>query len=305
VENDSCFFKVLSGLYNYLILPGMEKTILIGDVGSTKSTWWYNTDKHHEIHLEGFNPMTQPPASAEKLFASLSAMVNNSPIREIWYYGAGVIEPSVAHRLHDLLAREFRDSQIHVSSDLIGAAIAACGHEAGTVAILGTGSHAAVFDGKKILRQAISIGYILGDEGGGCDIGKSLLQSYFYKEMPEALHHEMNIRLPDGRSGLLKGLSATAAPNQFLADFARVAVLFQEHPWVKDLVSSRFKLFVKRHLLPLSPDGQVHIVGSIGCIFAGLIQQELENSGLSAGKFVKNPAHRLFEIHLEHGQKEK
>lgn len=283
----------------------MAKTILVGDVGSTKSTWWYNSDRHYEVHLEGYNPMTHPPRVAEEIFASLSSLITTSTISEIWYYGAGVIEHAIAHRVHELIAREFRDSLIHVSSDLSGAAIAACGHEAGTVAILGTGSHAAVFDGKKIIRQASALGYILGDEGGGCDIGKTMLQEYFADEMPEVLRHEMAKRLPEGRAGLLKELAAAAAPNQFLADFARVAVLFQEHPWVKDLVSSRFKLFIKRHVLPLAPEGPVHIVGSIGCIFGGLIQLELKHHGLTAGKLVKNPAHRLFEIHLEHGQKEK
>jgi hypothetical protein len=185
----------------------------------------------------------------------------------------------------------------------VGAAIAACGHKPGTVAILGTGSHAAVFDGQKIDRQANSLGYILGDEGGGCDIGKSLLQAYFYHEMPEQVSREMASRLPDGRSGFLNQLKKSPFPNQFLADFARVAVLFQENDWVKTLVSSRFKLFVKRHVASLPPIGPVHIVGSIGCIFAGLIEHELKESGYSAGDFIREPAHRLFEIHMEHGRK--
>ena len=281
----------------------MEKVIIVGDIGSTKSTWWYNTDKVHELHLNGYNPLTHSPEAASQLIQALLTHVGNVRIDEIWYYGAGVINPSITHEIHNTIASFFKDSSIYVSSDLIGAAIAACEYQPGTVAILGTGSHAAVFDGKKIVQQATSLGYILGDEGGGCDIGKALLQSYFYNEIPEPLLEEMHIRLPDGRAGLLNGLRLAVAPNQYLADFARVAVQFQEHPWVQELVSARFKLFVKRHILPLHPSGPVHIVGSIGCIFAGLIQHELENNGLSTGHFIKNPAHRLFEIHLDHGQK--
>jgi len=280
----------------------MDQTILVGDIGSTKSTWCYYADGEKTIHLDGYNPVFHSVESRDTLFNSLYKQTAPIAFSTIWYYGAGVIDQHVAHEIRDQLARVFPGSHIHVASDLYGAAIASCGREAGTVAILGTGSHAAVFDGQKITRQATSLGYILGDEGGGCDIGKALLQSYFYNELPEPIHHELGKKLPNGREGLIHGLRTSSAPNQFLAEFARVAVLYQEHPWVQEMVSSRFKLFVKRHVLPLSPEGPVHIVGSIGSIFAGLLKHELNNNGLETGTIIKDPARRLFEIHYEHEQ---
>jgi N-acetylglucosamine kinase-like BadF-type ATPase len=283
----------------------MPTSILVGDIGSTKSSWWYKTDQTHQVHLEGFNPAVHPMESGKRLIKKLAEEVESVDISTIWYYGAGVIDPNTVQLLTQMLLSYFPQSTVHVASDLVGAAIASCGNEPGTVAILGTGSHAALFDGQKIIQQAVSLGYILGDEGGGCDLGKALLQAYFYREMPEDLVSEMDKRLLGGRSGLLVQIKASATPNQYLAEFAQVAVLHQQHPWVKELVSMRFKLFVKRHVVPLSPTGPVHIVGSIGCIFASLIEHELASCGLKAGNFIKDPAQRLFETHLNYGRKEK
>ena len=131
--------------------------------------------RDRELHLGGYNPVTQSEKQGNSLFESLQAHTKDQEFSTIWYYGAGVIDSRIAQVVHDNLMRMFPDSMILVSSDLTGAAIAACGSEQGTVAILGTGSHAAEWNGKKIVKQAVSLGYILGDEGGGCDIGKALL----------------------------------------------------------------------------------------------------------------------------------
>jgi glucosamine kinase len=279
----------------------MGRVILVGDIGSTKSTWWYQAEKNHELHLPGFNPVMHAPQTGINLFESLRTATGELNFTDIWYYGAGIVDHLTAQIVHQSLDKLFPGSLIHVTSDLTGAAVAACGYTPGAVAILGTGSHAALWDGHKITRQAASLGYILGDEGGGCDIGKALVQAYFYNELPEALQKEMERRLPSGRTGFLKELQASPAPNQYLAEFARVAVLFQEHEWIRELVSARFNLFIKRHILFLEHRGPVHIVGSIGCIFASLIRQELEKYSLSAGTIIKNPAQLIFERHLEHG----
>ncbi|MEO5906989.1 MAG: hypothetical protein ABIQ11_09695, partial [Saprospiraceae bacterium] len=122
--------------------------------------------------------------------------------------------------------------------------------------------------GNHITRQANTLGYILGDEGGGSDIGKSLVQSYFYNQMPEIIRVEMQKILQQGRAQFLKELYSSPTPNQYLGEIAKVAVGFDSHPWIEELISDRFSLFVKRHLIPLEPIGPVHILGSIGSIFA-------------------------------------
>ena len=283
----------------------MSRSILVGDIGSTKSSWYVSGKTNRHISLRGFNPLVQDPQVGVEMIETLHRNVQDESPDSIWYYGTGVIEVQAADLVRKLLVSSFPSSSIHISTDLEGAARAACGKKAGTVAILGTGSNAAIFDGYHILRQANSLGYMLGDEGGGCDIGKSLTQAYFYNQMPELVRIEMKKELSGGRTEFLKELYSSPAPNQFLADLAKVAVGLHDHPWIKELVTERVSLFVKRHLVPLSPIGAVHILGSIGCIFAGLIEKELIHHGLKAGQFIQDPSYRLFEMHLEHDYNKK
>lgn len=234
------------------------------------------------------------------MFESLSREAGGFMPETIWYYGAGVVELQAADLVRTLASHVFPSSNIYISTDLEGAARAACGKEQGTVAILGTGSHAAVFDGYHILRQANTLGYLLGDEGGGCDIGKALVKAYFYNQMPELVRVEMKKIIAGGRAEFLRELYTSPTPNQFLAEIAKVAVGLHDHPWIKEMVSERFSVFVKTHLIPLSPLGSVHVLGSIGSIFNALIEKELNLNGLKAGLFIQDPSFRLFEMHLEH-----
>jgi N-acetylglucosamine kinase-like BadF-type ATPase len=281
----------------------MVKPILVGDIGSTKSTWWYGTDHPVELQLQGYNPFSHPESRRDDLFRQLHQSTAGISFDSVWYYGAGIVDEHISGEVRSVLGRFYPNANVHVHSDLIGACFAACGTSVGTVAILGTGSHAAIWDGHAIIRQANSLGYILGDEGGGCDIGKSLIQAYFYNEMPEPIHSVMKDKISGTRSEFLREFLANEAPNQFLADFAKVAVINADHPWIAHLISSRFDLFIKRHLIPLKPEGDVHVVGSIGSIFTSLISRLLNENGLSAGSFIKDPARRLFERHYAYGKK--
>lgn len=286
------------------VFQSMHKNIIVGDIGSTKSSWHVSGQTHRHISLGGYNPFVQAQSVGQEMVANLAKEAGIIP-HEIWYYGAGIVDLQAADQVRNLFTASFPGSEIHIASDLEGAARAACGKDPGTIAILGTGSHAAVFDGYHILRQANALGFILGDEGGGTDIGKSLAQAYFYNQIPEVIRVEMKKLIPAGRPQFLKELYTSPAPNQYLSALAKVAVGFYDHSWIKELVSERFHLFVKRHLTPLSPIGPVHILGSIGCIFAGLIEKELNFQGLKAGLFIKDPAFRLFEMHLEHDYNKK
>lgn len=278
----------------------MSEIILVGDIGSTKSSWWLSANKPVEIHLSGYNPLAHSSKAGIDMISSLVDELNGVLPDKIWYYGAGVVSNVESTQVKELIETRFQSRKINVKSDLAGAAIATCGSKAGTVIILGTGSHAAIFDGHEIIRQANALGYILGDEGGGCDIGKCLLQTYYYNQMPQEVRALMEKILPGSRSEFLKALTTSSTPNKYLAKFAEVAVAMKDHPWIKNIVESRFNLFIRHHLVPLSPVGQIHLVGSIGCIFADLIKNELARYGWSAGEFIKDPAYRLFTMHVNH-----
>lgn len=279
----------------------MHVSLLVGDVGSTKSSWWFSTDADQPLRLGGYNPVMHEKAEGQQLFIALQKAISAKKGLRIYYYGAGVIHQAAAEDIASFLMASFPDSDIQVQSDLQGAALATCGPAPGTVAILGTGSHAAVWNGKEITQQATALGYILGDEGGGCDIGKTLLRAYFYREMPERIGKDILALLPNGRTDLFAQLNQSSAPNQYLAGFARVAADHIDHPWIRECIAGRFQVFIDKHLKPLSPSGPVHVIGSIGYIFASILREALERNGLTAGQILQDPSRQLFEYHLSHG----
>lgn len=278
----------------------MTQNILVGDIGSTKSTWWSNSEGNKEFHLTGYNPVTHDEAVGHRLFDHLWHVTEGDPFARVWYYGAGIIDQNAAEKVRMSLQKYFPKAIIEIKSDLVGAAIASCHHESGTLVILGTGSHAAVFDGTKIIRQASSLGYLLGDEGGGSDIGKELVKAYFYKQLPPNIAADMETMIDGDRSDFLHKLYHTPAPNQFLAEFVKVAVQHQNEDWIQKTILERFLKFIKNHVLPIEPTGPIHVVGSIGTIFADLFRKALELNELKPGTFIKDPARRLFEMHLQH-----
>src|SRR5690606_14523123 len=92
-----------------------------------------------------------------------------------------------ARLLADILHAIFPKSKAHVSHDLMGAALALCGHQKGIACILGTGSNSCFFDGEKIVKNNPGLGFILGDEGSGAFLGKMVIQYYLYHTFDEEL----------------------------------------------------------------------------------------------------------------------
>ena len=111
----------------------MNQVILVGDIGSTKSSWWLSGNEPKEISLPGFNPVVHELDTGMNLVTSLKKELKENIPHSIWYYGAGVIDDQSKEIVKQLFIKKFPDSKLFVHSDLLGAAIATCGREAGTV----------------------------------------------------------------------------------------------------------------------------------------------------------------------------
>src|SRR5690606_3640922 len=96
-------------------------------------------------------------------------------ITEVYYYGAGVHSDDKADIIKDAFSKFFTKAQLSIGHDLLAAARALLGTNAGFAAILGTGTNTCIYDGEDITLNIDSAAYILGDEGSGSYIGKKLL----------------------------------------------------------------------------------------------------------------------------------
>ena len=197
--------------------------MLICDMGSTSGKWTAiigsATD---QFFTDGFNPVVHPLQELQRILR-LVLQRFDLPFTRVHYYGTGVLSHTKTE-VSEMFSMSFPDARIDVQSDLMGAARATCQMEAGIVGILGTGSNSCVFDGQQVVRSIPSLGYPLGDQGGGWQIGAALVRAYYYKQMPEHLSVEFGSLLPGDREAFLEQLHMSARPNTYLASFATFAL---------------------------------------------------------------------------------
>lgn len=273
---------------------------MIGDVGSTSADWALirESGEIEMFETQGFNPTAHSLMQLQAMTRELANEIGTLlPQAELYYYGAGVGSLLDIDSMNQPFRKLFSIAETHYASDLLGAAHALCGDSPGIVCILGTGSNACIYDGRKISYQSPTLGYLLGDEGSGSDIGRRLVQAFFYDNMPEELSRDFAAMFPRDRFHFLRDLYEADRPNQRLAGIAKFAIEHKDHPFIQNLVSRAIQVFINQHLRKRSNLTSVYFVGSIAYFFSDEISQLLNEEGLILAAVLRKPIERLAEYH--------
>lgn len=281
--------------------------ILVADSGSTKTDWCLvaNEEKQNFYETPGLNPyFYDENAIAERLANELPEELQQQHPEAIYLYGAGSSTEELKDRVHYGLSTIFPDANIQVHHDLLGSARALCGDEPGIATILGTGSNACEFDGSDIVHQSGGIGFILGDEGSGTDLGRRWLQHYFYGELPSDLQEAFEQEWQPDKAEIIDKIYRQPMPNRYLATFAEFLGNHLRHPFVHDLVEVATCSFLKRHVLKFEHAYRypVHSVGSIATHFRSVWETALNNYNLKQGRVIDRPIDNLVAYHLYGGK---
>jgi hypothetical protein len=272
-------------------------TILIGDVGSTKGQWaWLGKDKQIIFETAGFNPSQH--LSGE--FTGIASVLHREcpePPKHLYYYGSGVLPGILSDQLTDQLKGVFGDAEVLCQSDLLGAAYALSAGESSVVGILGTGSNSCFFDGTRIVRQIPSLGFPLGDEGSGADIGKACVRAYYYGLMPEEISRTFSTALPVERTDFLQLYREHPAPNRFLAALAPLIDHHRDTEFMSVLLRGCFQDYLRLHILPYGSAGAIHLVGGIAFTFRDILREILEAEGCVTGTILRSPLPGLITYH--------
>ncbi len=219
----------------------MASTV-VADIGGTSSRWGVLGAGNKAVMIDGlpgFNPaIGEPDAFVHAVGGRFAA--EGIIVDDLFAYGAGCGTHERARRMAEALLSVWPNARVDVSSDLVGAAHGLLGGDDGLVLILGTGMNAGWYDGTIVHQPMPSIGYILGDEGSGADIGKHLLNAALRGRMPQDLMERI---WPDGISTaeVVEQLYRGSSPQAWLASFAGALAGSLDHPWAEELVASRFK----------------------------------------------------------------
>lgn len=272
---------------------------LIVDAGSTKIEWAVLEEggRIQRVTTQGFNPNY---ASREVFDAILNELPNHfTETEELYYYGSGCASEANRQMVFQMVSHVFYKAGIHVGTDLLGACHAVLGHQKGIACILGTGANSCVFDGSEITHQAVSLGYLVGDEGSGCYIGRKLTRAYFYELMPAELKLEFDNTYHLNIKEFIDKVYHQPAASKYLAGFTKFAGDHVDHPFIQNLVKDCFADFIKVFLLRYEECRALPVgfVGSVAYHFQGLLQQCLASEGLTMGKVMRSPMDGLIQLY--------
>lgn len=278
---------------------------LICDCGSTKAEWVVLDGENvvKRFITNGFNPNFTDNLTIKNIISEASKIVDNQEINRIFFYGSGCGIEANKIKVAMVLAIVFNIKDIEVYPDSLGACHALFGNNSGVACILGTGSNACVYDGEIITESVVSLGFMLGDEGSGCHIGKHIVHDYFYKIMPDNLRTKFNEKYHLDRETLLKNVYHGESTSRYLAEFSKFASENIDNQYIKNVVAGCFESFVDyvaNNVVPrCARNDKWGFVGSVAFAFREILLQVLEKHDIKCEKILKNPMDGLIEYYAK------
>lgn len=266
---------------------------LVVDSGATKTLWYsLSASSAQPYHTAGCHPYYWTTVELVKsLQANLLPQLPTEKVETVYFYGAGCTQTVPKSIVQLALEQLFPEALIEVESDLLAAARATAQREAGICCILGTGGASLQYDGTAIIDQVPSLGYLLGDEGSGADLGRQLVRAYYYRQFPATLKAAFEAEYNTNKYELIQALQQAEQPSRHLAQYTQFAVTHQEHPFIQNLIKTRFEVFLERQITPYQGVGAqpIHFVGSVAFGFQNLLKEVIEARGWQLGQVLKSP----------------
>lgn len=272
---------------------------LIVETGSSKTNWFFINKEHlvKKFHTEGFNPSYSEVPGSDFINETIVQYLNKTS--HIYYYGAGTATIGSKTRISNIF-NPYGIQSIEVQSDMIAAARATCFDQQGYVAILGTGSNTSYYDGSVCHSILPSLGYILGDQGSGNYIGKQLLRSYFYNQMPKSIKSQFYQKYGLTKDTLITELYSSALPARYLGTFTKF-ISEINNDWSREFTKNIFLEFVDLHFVGQKRQHELHLhfVGSVAFVFKESLSQACKERQIQIGEILQSPDTKLIEYHIK------
>lgn len=280
--------------------------ILIVDGGSTKTDWCFAVSPSSVItvHTDGLNPVIQQADDISdtlicQLLPEMQAQgVMPSAVTAVHYYGAGCT-PERKHVMETLLSGCFAEAtRVTVDSDLLAAARALCGRQAGVACILGTGSNSCLYDGDRIVANTPALGYILGDEGSGSVLGRRFLNALLKGCLPTELREEFFETCHTSLNDIIERVYRRPMPNRFLASTSRFIADRLYIGELEQMVIANFECFILNNLHAYSVSDKVfHAIGGMATAYEAQLRKAAERQGWRVGVVERTPVSGLIAYH--------
>lgn len=263
----------------------VNKTFLIADSGGTSTDWCYidPSGKKNYFRTESYHPHN---FNAE-FFTRSSVLFSEMGIKkgtDIYFYGTACSLPMNQKKIRDYFAT-LEMNVIEVNSDLHGACAGILNKEKGYLAILGTGSILAEYNGEEITETFGGFGFMIGDEGSGFAFGRNLLNKYLNNDFSDEVQKYLYEKLGT-RNDVLENVYG-AGGKTWIGNLPQQLELFPEiYALHKENLQSFFDLTLN-FTHPVSR--KVAVVGSYGIFFKEDVEKIIAEKGYLLSKTVQSP----------------
>lgn len=296
--------------------------ILIADSGSTKTDWTLLLSSSEEntnkviatFKTQGITPIHQTAADirqilGQELMSQLSTfprahlvsmgILDTSLVQHasVCFYGSGCT-PAHVPMMKQVLNEVLSPKDVEVHSDLMAAARALCGHDAGIACILGTGANSCLYDGEQIVQNTPALGYILGDEGSGSVLGRLFLNAIFKNPKMANLRDKFLEETKQTQADIIKKVYNEPMANRYLASTSTFIIEHLDNPTLRQLVIDNFRQFFRSNIDPYNrKDLPVHFVGSMAFHYRSQLEEAAKLEGYTIGQTLQSPMEGLIKYH--------
>lgn len=279
------------------------KQLLIADAGSTKTDWSLVTKSTGVIKRfssSGINPIQQDPDKIYSTIETLLKYFKDCDLEKVYFFGAGCISKKQKILISDIIYRIFKPESIYIESDIMAACKALYGDGSGIVGILGTGSNSCYYKNGEIIDKTPSLGYILGDEGSGAALGKSLLNSVFKSQLSKTLIDKFQAEFHLEVNEVIEKVYKQPMAASFLASFSPfIKKNIEEFPELESLLYHEFDMFFIKNIKPYHQKENIGFIGSIAWTYQLYLKKIAEKHKFHVTNIIKSPMERLEKYYIE------
>lgn len=277
---------------------------VVVDGGGTKCHWLvFGRGGECDFVTPGVNPLMLSEGQIVEAWAPAVADAGVGCVDEAYYYGAGCIGGEANKKIADAMRHLVRCGRVAVESDILGAARATLGREPGVACILGTGCNSCQYDGRGIVGNVRPLGYVLGDEGSGADIGKHVVADALKGLLDRRTTEAFFAFAGEDYGEIIRHVYSQPRANAYLARFAQFAAERIAVPAVCTIVQERFRAFLRRNVLlypPESLSGGVSFVGGVASHFEASLRRACGEFGVGVRAVCADPVSGLRRYHEQY-----
>ena len=278
--------------------------ILIADSGSTKTDWRLIAENEIRIiSTRGINPYHSSEEEISKELEKLELAGNEKMIMEVHFYGSGVAN----EEKKEVIRRKLQERigvhpHIQVNDDLLGVARSLFQDRSGIACILGTGSNSGLYLDGAISDKVPALGYSLGDEGSGTDIGKRLVNALHKRSLSDKLKKSIISEEGLSMDQILENVYQKPHANRYLASLTRVAAKHIDDEEIRNIITGAFEDFIEKNISKYSDYSSVEIgfAGSVAFHFREILLEVVDKHHLNCGQIIATPIEGLVEYHRKH-----